>query len=191
MARGQTRRTVDAPQVLVILDMISEFDFQNAEKFLPTARRVARAIATLKQRACAAGIPVVYVNDTSGKWESDPAAFIDRCARPGAKASDIATLLRPQRADYFIFKPRHSAFYETPFQTLLQRLQVRHLVLTGMTSHQCVLFTAMDAHVREYRLTVPSDCIGAHTSSATRHASFILKEALNARVVGARSVRWR
>ena len=92
--------------------------------------------------------------------------------------------------DYFIFKPKHSAFFGTPLQTLLDQLGVRRLVLTGVTSHQCVLFTAMDAHVREYELIVPADCIGAGLREETRHALFIASRALRAQTTGSARVRF-
>jgi nicotinamidase-related amidase len=92
--------------------------------------------------------------------------------------------------DYFMFKPRHSAFFGTPLQSLLGDLGIRRLVLTGITSHQCVLFTAMDAHVREYQLLVPADCVGAGSREETRHALYIAERALSARVAGSARLRF-
>jgi len=168
---------------LLILDMISEFRFPDAGRVLRGARRPARAIARLKARAREADVPVIYVNDTAGRWESDPRAFIERCLRATARGRDVVELVKPQLdRDYFMFKPKHSAFFGTPLESLLGELAVRRLVLTGVSSHQCVLFTAMDAHVREYELIVPSDCVGASSREETQHALFIARRALNARV---------
>jgi nicotinamidase-related amidase len=176
---------------LLILDLISEFTFPDARAVLEGARRPAVAIAKLKMRARAAGAPIIYVNDTAGRWESDPRAFVQRCLAPRARGRDVVDLVKPQLdRDYFIFKPKHSAFFGTPLQTLLAQLGVRRLVLTGVTSHQCVLFTAMDAHVREYELIVPADCIGAGRREETRHALFIASRALQARTTGSARVRF-
>jgi nicotinamidase-related amidase len=167
---------------LLILDLISEFTFPDARRVLVGAKRPAVAIAKLKTRARAAGIPIIYVNDTAGRWESDPRAFVDRCLRPSARGRSTVALVKPQLDDdYFIFKPKHSAFFGTPLESLLEQLTVRRLVLTGITSHQCVLFTAMDAHVREYEVVVPADCVGAGAREETRHALFIATRALRAR----------
>jgi nicotinamidase-related amidase len=168
-------------QALLILDMLSEFHFPGWRKVLAEARRIAPAIARLRQRASKAGIPVIYVNDTAGEWESDQTEFVRRCGKERARGRDIAELLRPRPGDYFIFKPRHSGFYSTPLATLLELRSVEELIFTGTTSHQCVLFTAMDAYVRDYRIVVPADCIGAPTPAQTRQALFILKESLRAR----------
>lgn len=175
---------------LLILDMISEFDYPDGERIVRGARKAARNIARLRERAHAADIPVIYVNDTAGKWESDQKAFIQRCKRPESRGRDIAELLAPAPQDYFMFKPRHSAFFGTPLHTLLQRLQVGRLVATGITSHQCVLFTAMDAHVREFQLVIPSDCIGAGAAADTRHALYIFSHALMAKISSSRQLRF-
>jgi nicotinamidase-related amidase len=168
---------------LLILDMVSEFRFPDAAPVLRGARRPARAIARLKARARTAGVPVIYVNDTAGKWESDPRDFVQRCVAADARGRAVVELIEPELdRDYFMFKPRHSAFFGTPLESLLGKLGTRQLVLTGITSHQCVLFTAMDAHVRDYELIVPRDCVGAGSSTETRHALFIAQHALRARV---------
>lgn len=176
---------------VLILDMVSEFRFPDAERILRGARTAARHIARLKQRAHAAKVPVIYVNDTAGKWESDQRAFVDRCMKPTARGHDVLELIAPSPRDYFMFKPRHSAFFGTPLHTLLMHLHVERLVLTGVTSHQCVLFTAMDAHVREYELVIPSDCIGAGAVADTRHALYIFSHALKARVSNSRQLRFQ
>jgi len=175
---------------LLVLDMISEFRYPDGERILRSARKTARNIARLRERAHDARIPVIYVNDTAGKWESDQKAFVQRCQQPGSKGHDIAELLAPAPHDYFMFKPRHSAFFGTPLHTLLQRLRVQRLVATGITSHQCVLFTAMDAHVREFELVIPSAAIGAGAAADTRHALYIFSHALKAKISNSRQLRF-
>jgi nicotinamidase-related amidase len=178
-----------AGTVLLILDMISEYRYPDGDRIVRSAAKVAQNIARLKERAHAAHIPVIYVNDTAGKWESDQKAFIDRCMQPESRGRHIVQLLAPTPEDYFMFKPRHSAFFGTPLHTLLQQLKIGKLIATGITSHQCVLFTAMDAHVREFELIIPSDCIGAGAAADTKHALYIFSHALMAKVGRSRQLR--
>ena len=186
-----TTRKRESGTALLILDMISEFRFPDAEPVLHGALRPARAIARLKARARGAKVPVIYVNDTAGKWESDPRAYLERCLATQARGRDIVRLIEPDLdRDYFMFKPKHSAFFGTPLESLLSNLAVRRLVLTGITAHQCVLFTAMDAHVREYQLLVPADCVGSSSRAATRHALFIAERALGAPVADSARLRF-
>src|SRR5512138_3280459 len=164
---------------LLILDMVSEFRFPDAAPVLRGARQVAPAIARLKMRARKARVPVIYVNDTVGKWESDPREFVQRCLAPRARGLEAVETIQPDLdQDYFMFKPKHSAFFGTPLESLLGQLAARQLVLTGITAHQCVLFTAMDAHVREYEIVMPGDCVGSGSRQETRHALFIAQRAL-------------
>lgn len=176
-------------QALLVLDMLSEFRFPKWQPVLRAALRIAPRIATLTARARKAGVPVIYVNDTAGKWESDQGAFVERCADERARGAALTVQVLPQEADFFIFKPKHSGFYATPLAELLHSGHVEELILCGSTAHQCVLFTAMDAFVRDLRLVVPRDCLAAPTPEQTRHALFILKHALQARVAPSRSVR--
>ena len=111
---------------LLILDMLSEFRFPDALRLLPSALRIAPRIARLRAHARASGMPVIYVNDTRGKWESDQTAFVKRCREPGARGSEIARQLEPAPEDYVIFKPRHSAFYATPLKELLAHVHARN-----------------------------------------------------------------
>jgi nicotinamidase-related amidase len=185
-----TAKRRESGVALLVLDMVSEFRFPEAERVLRGARRPARAIARLRARARNAKVPVIYVNDTAGRWESDPRAFVRRCLTADARGRDVVRLIEPDlERDYFMFKPKHSAFFGTPLESLLRDLGIRRLVLTGITAHQCVLFTAMDAHVREYQLTMPADCVGAGSREEIKHALFIAEHALSARV--AASVRLR
>lgn len=173
---------------LLILDMLSEWKFEDAGKVLRNSRAAAHAIAHLKQRL-PERMPVIYVNDTAGQWESDQQAFVSRCCGEDAKGRDISLLLAPGERDFFMFKPKHSGFYGTPLENLLQSLGVRRVILTGMTAHQCVLFTAVDAYVRDFELIVPKDCIGGGSATETRHALFILQSALKANVAASSTLR--
>jgi nicotinamidase-related amidase len=124
----------------------------------------------------------LLILDMVSEFTFPDAKRVLRGARAPARGRDVVELIAPALdRDYFMFKPKHSAFFGTPLQSLLQRLGVRRLVLSGTTSHQCVLFTAMDAHVREYDLIVPADCVGAGSRAETRHALFIAARALGAR----------
>ena len=177
-------------RALLILDLLSDYQYPGGKELLPAAHRAARRIADLKKRTRRQGIPTIYVNDTRGKWESDQAAFLRRCLEGPPDAAAVVETILPARDDYFMFKPRHSAFFATPLQELLARLNVRTLLLTGVTSHQCVLFTAIDAHVRNFDVIVARDCIASARPVETRHALFILEEAVDAQIIDSRYVRF-
>ena len=169
-----------AATVLIILDMISDFRFPHGPQVLRASRRIAPRIRALKERVRAADLATIYVNDNLGQWRSDMPQLIELCAAPDAKGADVTDMLLPHPHDYFILKPRHSAFYATPLEMLLNHLQAERLILTGVSSHQCVMFTANDAHVRNFKLIVPSDCIAGPAPGDTRFSLKYFRSVLRA-----------
>ena len=155
---------------LLLIDFINDFEFEGAERAFPAALAAARVTAALKKRATAAGVPVVYCNDHFGKWRSDFRALLDRCLHGGVRGEPIARLLRPEEDDYFVLKPKHSGFHSSPLDVLLRELGARTLVLTGVAGNFCVMFTAHDAYMRDYRLVVPRDCVASDSEEANDFA---------------------
>jgi nicotinamidase-related amidase len=150
-----------SPVALLLIDVINDLEFKGGEELLPFALPVAERIAALKRRAKAAGIPVIYANDNYGRWQSDFTRLVEHCRDPNVRGKPIADLLVPEDDDYFVLKPKHSAFFATTLETLLRYLGTTTLILTGMAGNICVLFTANDAYMRDYHLLIPSDCIAS------------------------------
>jgi nicotinamidase-related amidase len=171
-----------SPTTLLILDMISDFDFPDGNAILRAAKRIAPNIARLRERVSASGLATIFVNDAEGRWRSDLTTVLSESLGRRSKGTPVVRQLLPREKDYFVMKPRHSAFYATPLKVLLAQLRTQRLILTGVSSHQCVLFTANDAHVRNFDLIVPSDCIAAGSASEHKLALQYFKAALGAEV---------
>ena len=148
-----------SPVVLLLIDVINDFEFDGAETIFQYALPAAQKIAALKNRTDKAGIPAIYVNDNFGKWRSDFRNLITHCVDDDTRGRPIVELLKPGAEDYFVLKPKQSGFYSTTLDLLLDHLGARTLIMTGFTGDICVLFTAIDAHLRDYHLLVPRDCV--------------------------------
>jgi nicotinamidase-related amidase len=174
---------------LLILDMISRWDYPDGATLLRRALRVAPAIAALRERCRARGVPVIYANDNEGQWRSD-FKFVVRGAleSPGGGAR-IAQLLEPGDEDYFVLKPKHSAFFATPLELLLDHLRVRRLLVAGVTSDQCVAATVTDARMRDFEVVVPEDAVATLTAARERRALAHLREVLAVPTPAAARVR--
>ncbi len=146
---------------LLVIDMINDLEWEGAEALLPHALSAAHRIVSLKRRARASRVPVIYANDNFGRWRSDFREVVEHCLHDGVRGRQLAELLAPQREDYFVLKPKHSAFFATTLDTLLIYLGVRRLVITGVAGDACVTITAMDAFLRDYELHVPADCVAS------------------------------
>jgi nicotinamidase-related amidase len=149
---------------LLVVDMISCWDFPDADKLLPVACSVSRRIAALKRRCKAASVPVIYANDNRGRWRSDFGALVELSIACGGRGAAITTELLPEHDDYFVLKPQQSAFVATPLEQLLGVLRVKRLIVTGVASDQCVLSTATDARMRGLEVVMPRDCTGTQTA---------------------------
>jgi nicotinamidase-related amidase len=167
---------------LVLVDTINGFDFEGSAPIVEAASRAARCIEALARRARTAKLPVIYVNDNFGRWRSDFRATLEACTAPDQPGREVSLRLRPEKDDYFVLKPMHSAFYATSFELLLNHLEIQTLILTGFATDLCVLFTAHDAHMRGYRLMVPSDCTASNSPEITERALAHLHDALSASI---------
>jgi len=166
----------------LLVDWINPFQDPDTKALATPARAAARRVALLRKRLTRDGVQTVYANDNYGAWRSDFRRLLSECRASGGASRAIARLLSPHRNDIAVVKPRHSAFYETPLQLLLQQLKARELIITGTSTESCVLFTAMDAHIRGYRLRVPEDCVASARPEQHAAALAYLSEVLNANV---------
>ena len=171
-----------AATVLLLIDVINDLEFEGGEALLAQALPMAERLAALKSRLRAAGVPAVYVNDNFGRWRSDFRTLLEHCRHDGVRGRPLVERLLPEPEDYFVLKPKHSGFFSTTLDTLLEYLRARTLILTGLTADNCVLFTASDAYLRDFHLVVPPDCVAsiepAHTRQALEHMRRVLKAEL-------------
>lgn len=167
---------------LLLVDFMNPLDFDGAEDMAPHAVKAARQAARLRERMRAERAPIIYANDNFGRWESDFAAVVAECERRGGASATMAKLLAPQPGDRSILKPRHSAFFGTPLEFLLDELRVSRLVLAGLAADSCIMFTAHDAYLRKYELWIPGDCVASEHDAWRRDALAYMARVMKANV---------
>ena len=163
---------------LLIIDMFNTLEFGGGEAMLSGALTAAERITALRDEADRAGVPVVYVNDNYDQWHSERSRLVEYVR--GTRGRPLAEKLEPRRDDYFVIKPQFSGFYATNLPVLLPQLGARRLVLTGVATDICVLFTAADAHMRDYELWVPADCTAAGDDQRRDWALEIMRTSMKA-----------
>jgi nicotinamidase-related amidase len=159
-----------AGMALLIIDMIADFEFEDGDQLFEKALAAAGNIAQLKTRARECGVPVIYVNDNYGQWKNNFETTL-AAAEKTPKGKRVIDLIRPDHDDYHVLKPQRSGFFATPLDVLLTSLDVSDLILTGISTDICVLFTAHDAYMRGFNLKVPVDCTAAVDD---RHRDYVL-----------------
>lgn len=174
---------------LLLVDVINDLDFPEADQLLRFVPAMSKNLGALKRRAKSAAIPVIYVNDNFGRWRSDFRRQVEHCAK--GKARELVERLRPEEDDYFVLKPKHSGFFSSTLETLLRYLGAKELIITGIAGTYCVLFTANDAYMRDYKLRVPRDCCISNTREENDQALDLMEKYLRADTRPSAKIRLR
>jgi nicotinamidase-related amidase len=174
-------------RALLLIDFFNPLDFVGGAALAGPALKAARNTARLKARLRRARVPAIYANDNFGKWESDFSTLVSTCRSLSGAPGEMARLLTPQDGDLAILKPRHSAFYGTPLEFLLEELHVDSLVLTGLAADSCISATAHDAHTRKFKLWVPRDCVAAEKPAYARAALSQLERMTDASILSTKA----
>jgi nicotinamidase-related amidase len=156
---------------LLLIDLINDFEFPRGEELFRQALPIAPRIAQLKKGAALRGVPAIYINDNFGRWQSNFEQIVKHCLEDGVRGRSFVEQLLPEPTDYFFLKPKHSGFYQTPLELLLKHLGAQRVIITGVSTNSCVLFTANDAYMRDLEILVPQDCSAA--CNAKEHESAI------------------
>ena len=179
---GEIEEPAPGGTALLIIDMINDMQFDDASTMRPAAEKAAKAIARLRGEADAAGVPVVYVNDNFGQWHSERSKLVEHVLREESDGHELVRQLEPRESDLFVIKPQFSGFYSTNLPVLLPKLGANRLILTGVAADICVLFTAADAHMREYDLWVPGDAVASVSEERTSWALEIMQQSMKAEI---------
>ena len=163
MTRRRTRQERHGGEVgataLLVVDMLNPYEHEEGEQLAESVAGALPGVRTLLERAGEEETPVVYVNDNYGDWNSS-SEELARQAMDGARP-DLVEPVLPQEGQSFVVKARHSTFYETPLEYLLDQMGVGRLVFSGQVTEQCIFYSALDAYVRHFDVVIPTDAVAA------------------------------
>lgn len=142
---------------VIVIDMINTYDHPDADALIESVREALPGVRTLIRRARRADVDLIYVNDNFGRWRSHHDELLETALNGPHK--ELVEPIRPDDASLFVVKARHSIFYQTPLDFVLKQGRVRHIVLCGQVTEQCVLYSALDAHIRDYQVTLARDAV--------------------------------
>ena len=180
----------NSPVALLLIDVINDLDFPGSEQLLPQARAMAESLHALCEQARRHKVPLIYVNDNFGRWRADFNTLVEHCLHDGVPGEQLVSRLKPQEDDYFVLKPKHSGFYSTGLDLLLGALGAKTVVITGLATNICVLFTANDAYMRNLQVVVPRDCCAANKPAEHESALELMQTVLKADVRPGAELDW-
>lgn len=159
---------------VLVVDMLNTYQHDDAELLVPNVEDIIDSITHIVGRACERDdVDLIYVNDNYGDFTADFSDIVDAALR-GARP-DLVEPLVPAKGCRMLTKVRHSAFYCTPLEYLLGRLDTKRLIVTGQVTEQCILYSALDAYVRHYQVVVPKDAV-AHIDAELGAAALQMME---------------
>jgi len=120
---------------VVVVDMINPYRHPEADRLAPRVSEALDGVRRLIRRAHEAEVPLVYVNDNYGDWNSSAKELAEQAL--GGSHPELVEPILPEGGHSFVIKARHSAFYETPLEYLLDQMGVGRLVLCGQVTEQC------------------------------------------------------
>ena len=167
-----------AKKALLIIDMLNDFVKRDAPLEVPRARGIVRNIRRELEKARRAGMPVIYCCDRHEPRDREFEVWPPHAVR-GTQGAEIIKELQPIKGERVVAKKTLSAFYGTKLDKILKGLGVKHLILTGVVTNICILYTAVDAYMRGYDVIVPEDCVAGFKRGDSLFALRQIKEILS------------
>jgi nicotinamidase-related amidase len=158
---------------VIVIDMINGYDFPDAERVVPSAEQAVPRIERLIAQAPGNDMPVIYVNDNFGHWRSNRDELVEEALQ--GERPQLVEPIKPDDDSLFVVKARHSIFYQTPLEYLLNQEDVGKVILTGQVTEQCILYSALDAYIRHFDVQVPPDAV-AHIYEELAGAALTMME---------------
>ncbi|WP_174615312.1 isochorismatase family cysteine hydrolase [Virgibacillus ihumii] len=164
---------------IIFIDVINDFNFNGSEKLLTNTKPILPHLINLREFGKKNDIPIIYVNDHYGYWQADFHKIIAHCENEYSQ--EIISELKPDDNDYFLIKPQHSAFFQTPLHSLLNELNRTHLIMAGIAGDICILFTAKDAYMYRYSMHIPENCMASEEQDGNDYALYLMRTVMEAK----------
>jgi nicotinamidase-related amidase len=173
-----------AGTAVLVIDMMNAYRHPDADRLIPNVVAIVEPLSRLVAHAAEYDdVDLIYVNDNYGDFTAQPSDIV-RSALEGARP-DLVTPFATNLDCRFLTKVRHSAFYATPLDYLLRRLECQRIILTGQVTEQCILYSALDAYIRHYEVVVPQDAVAHIDPDLGEAALKMMERNMGARLVGA------
>lgn len=198
-------------KALLVIDMLNDFVLKGALLEVPKGREIIPPLKRRIEEARGEGIPVIYICDSHDEDDEEFKVWPPH-AISGTEGAEVIKELQPEEKDYIIRKPDsfgvrtllfrcflsrrgkrkrtfmiekkcYSGFFETGLNDTLKKLGARELIITGLVTNICVLYTTADAVMRGYQVTVPKDSVAALSKEDGRFALNQMENILKAKVI--------
>jgi nicotinamidase-related amidase len=169
-----------ANTAVIFIDLINDFQFDGGEKLRSHTEEILPNLIKLRHIAKKYQLPVIYVNDHYGLWQTDAHSIVMHCTNE--MNDHMIEQIKPTANDFFFIKPQHSAFFQTPLKSLLDELGKTTLILAGIAGDICVLFTAKDAYMHKFSMHIPKNCMASEEKNGNDYALYLMESVMKAKI---------
>jgi len=171
-------------RALLVIDMLNDFVHEGAPLEVPNARKVLPVIRAEIEKARREGCGVIYLCDRHRPDDPEFSRFgWPPHAVRGTEGAKVVAELAPAEGDRVVEKTTYSAFFGTELDAVLREAGITDLVLTGCVTHICVMFTAYEATLRDYPVSVVEKGVAGLESSDHEAALRIMKNVMGVTLV--------
>ena len=171
------------PNAVLVIDMVRGFLEPGHNLYCPDYRALIPNIQALLERETAAGSAILFVSDHHDPDDLEFQIFPVHCVKGTAEPEVIPELAGYLTGDNLIPKNRYSGFFNTDLSRRLEQLRPDQVIVCGVCTDICVLYTTADARNRDYAVAVPADCVATFDPAAHAWALGHLQNILGARVL--------
>lgn len=170
-------------KALLVIDMLDDFLKEDGALTIGDGKAVTQNVKSrLEEWRSEEGGPVIYIMDRHRPDDAEFQMFPPHCIE-GERGAEVIAELAPRKEDFLIYKRRYSAFFGTDLDLTLRELEVNELELVGVCTQICVLYTAADARMLNYGVTVRRKCVDSFDREAHRFALREMEKTLGVKVL--------
>lgn len=169
-------------KALLVIDMLNDFLDKDGALSIGDSKRIIENVSGRVKENRLNGNTIIYIMDRHLPQDAEFKMFPKHCLK-GDKGAEITKELTPEEGDYQIFKRRYSAFFGTDLDLTLRELGITELELCGVCTQICVLYTAADARMLNYDVTVLKDSVDSFDKAAHKFALEEMEKTLGVKII--------
>jgi len=148
-------------KALLIIDMLKDFVEKDACLEVPASRSIIPNIQKRIKEARRKKMVIIYICDAHSPGDKEFSRWPSH-ALIRTRGAKIIEELEPHLAeDIIVCKKRYSGFFDTSLDQFLKSFKIKRIYITGILTNVCVLFTAVEAFMRDYEIFIWADSVAA------------------------------
>lgn len=170
-------------KALLVVDMLVDFiDPQGALYIGAAANELTSAVKERLTDSRSEKDLVIYICDRHLSDDREFEMFPPHSLE-GAGGAEIVKALEPLPTERVIYKRRYSAFFGTDLDLSLREKEITEIELVGCVTNICILYTAAEARMLNYSVSVPEKAVASFDPEAHRFALQEMKNTLGVKLI--------